>query len=112
MRAKRARKFLGHAHFIKTTPILLPSRAAACLQTAPQTVWRVVFRTGLELGHYYHQPLSYMYVNHCISMAKHISSTAFYIATLTIWGGGVATPETPPLDPPLIWLMYKLIKPI
>ena len=49
------------------------------------------FTTCLELDQYYHQPLSY--VNHCISMAKHISSTAFYIATLTIWG--VATPETP-----------------
>ena len=33
-------------------------------------------------------------------MAKHVSTTAFYIITLTIWG--VATPETPPLDPPLI----------
>ena len=28
-------------------------------------------------------------------MAKHISSPAFYIVTWTIWGGGVATPETP-----------------
>ena len=48
-----AREFLGHAHFIKTTPIfLLPSGAAACLQTTLPTVWRVVFTTCLELGHY------------------------------------------------------------
>ena len=51
------------------------------------------FTTCLELDHYYQQLLR----NQCISMAKHISSTAFYIVTLTIWGG-VATP---PLDPPL-----------
>ena len=37
MCVKRTRNFLGHAHFIKTTHISLPSRAAACLQTAPQS---------------------------------------------------------------------------
>ena len=37
-------KILGHAHFIKTTPILLPRRAATWLETAPQTVWRVVLQ--------------------------------------------------------------------
>ena len=32
-------------------------------------------------------------------MTKHVSSTAFYIVTLTIWGG--CNPRNPPLDPPL-----------
>ena len=32
---------------------------------------------------------------------RSISSTAFYIVTLTMGGGGFATQETPPLDPPL-----------
>ena len=92
MRAKRVRKFLDHAHFIKTTPILLPRRAATWLQTAlPSGEWFYnLFRTWPML------PTSQL----CKSLYKHISSTAFYIATVTIWGG-CNSRNPPPLDPPL-----------
>ena len=98
-------KILGHAHFIKTMPILLPSRATTWLQIAPQTElsgeW---FYSLLEFDHCYHQSLSY--INQCISMAKHISAS-YCIAIVTdhLVGGGEGEgglqPQNSPLDPPL-----------
>ena len=80
-------KILDHAHFIKTTPIFIAQQAPTAEQTAPQTVWRVVLPL-LPLT-------SYMQLcKQCISMAKHISKTAFYIVTLTIQEG--CNPITPP----------------
>ena len=50
------------------------------------------------------QPV-YQAQNQCSCMARHLSSTVFrYTVYLTIWGGGVATPEIPPLNPPMIRL--------
>ena len=77
-------KILGHTHFVTTKPIFIAQQGSN-MSADCTTVWRVILTTCLELHHYYHQPLSY--VNQCISMAKQFSSTAFYIITLTIWGG-------------------------
>ena len=50
------------------------------------------FYNLLRTRHYYHQALSY--VNQCICMAKHISSTVFYAVTGHL-GGGLQPPEPP-----------------
>ena len=71
---------------IKTTPIFIAQRGSNMSADCTTNSLENGFTTCLELGQ----------INQCISIAKHVSSTAFCIVTLTIWGGGVATPETSP----------------
>ena len=71
---------------IKTTPIFIAQRGSNMSADCTTNSLENGFTTCLELGQ----------INQCIPIAKHVSSTAFCIVTLTIWGGGVATPETSP----------------
>ena len=56
--------------------------------------------TCLEFDHCCHQPLA-ICINQCMSVAKHISSTAFKYHDCNsdhLGGGGVATPRNPSSD--------------
>ena len=89
-RKLRAKIFRPHP---KTTPIFIVQEGnnmtTDCIQAVRRVVSQLVYNVTTTI---YHQPLSY--VNQCISMAKHISSTTFYIVTDHL---GVATPLDPPL---------------
>ena len=64
-------KILGHAHFIKTTPIIIAQQGSNMTADCTTNYLESGFRTCSVLAHYYHQPLSYR-ANQCISMAKHV----------------------------------------